>query len=143
MSPSGSETGAGYEILEHMADLGVRAWGPGLEAAFEQAAWALVDLLDVRATGEGRRRELTLSASDTGGLLVEFLNELVFLHETEEVAVSAVTVRRVSDTELSAELTLGTLGHRPEGVVVKAATYHRLRVDRGDGRAEVRVFLDV
>lgn len=143
MSPARSETDAGYEILEHTADLGVRAWGTTLEAAFEQAAWALVDLLDVRATEEGTRRGLTLSGTDTGSLLIDFLNELVFLLETEEVAVSDVTVRCVSDTELDAELSLGPLTGRPEGLVVKAATYHRLRVARDDGRVEVRVFLDV
>lgn len=143
MTPARPETDAGYEILEHPADLGVRAWAPTLEVAFEQAAWALVDLLDVRATGEGTPRELTLSAADTGSLLVDFLSELIYLHETEEAAVSGIAVRRVSDTELDAELTLAPLTRRPEGVVVKAATYHQLRVKRDDERAEVRVFLDV
>jgi len=143
VSPARSETDAGYQIIEHTADLGVRAWGPTLEAAFEQAAWALVDLLDIRSTGEGTRRRLTLSGADAGSLLVDFLNELVFLCETEEVAVSDVTVRRVSDSELDAELSLGPLTSRSEGVVVKAATYHRLRVARDDGHVEVRVFLDV
>jgi SHS2 domain-containing protein len=143
VSPARSETDAGYEIIEHTADLGVRAWGTTLEAAFEQAAWALVDLLDVRSTGKGTRRRLTLTGADAGSLLVDFLNELVFFCETEEVAVSDVTVRRVSDAELDAELSLGPLTGRPEGVVVKAATYHRLRVARDGGRTEVRVFLDV
>ncbi|MGH2528104.1 MAG: archease [Actinomycetota bacterium] len=41
-------TGAsGYELLDHTADVGIRSWGPSPEAAFEQAAWALVDLLDI------------------------------------------------------------------------------------------------
>ena len=143
MSPTRPETGAGYEILEHTADLGVGAWAPTLEVAFEQAAWALVDLLDVRATEEGTPRELTLSAPDAGSLLVDFLGELIYLLEAEEAAVSGIAVRRVSDTELDAEVSLAALTRRPEGVVVKAATYHQLRVDRDDDRAEVRVFLDV
>ena len=143
MSPTRPETGAGYEILEHTADLGVRAWASTLEVAFEHAAWALVDLLDVRATGQGARRELMLSSADAGSLLVDFLSELIYLLEAEEAAVSGIAVRRVSDTELDAEVTLAALTRRPEGVVVKAATYHQLRVDRDDDRAEVRVFLDV
>ena len=143
MNPTRSETGAGYEILEHPADLGVRAWAPTLEVAFEQAAWALVDLLDVRATGQGTPRELMLSSADAGALLVDFLSELIYLLEAEQAAVSGISVRRVSDTELDAELTLAPLTRRPEGVVVKAATYHQLRVERDDERAEVRVFLDV
>lgn len=141
MSASGCE--AGRELLEHTADLGVRAWGPSLEAAFEQAAWGLVDLLDARGTGGGTPRELRLSGPDVGSLLVEFLNELVFLCETTDAGISSVEVRRVSATELEADVGLGPPEHRPEGVVVKAATYHELRVDRADDHAEVRVFLDV
>jgi len=134
---------SGYELLEHTADVGVRSWGPTPEAAFEQAAWALVDLLDIRGDERGEARTIVTSSGDAPGLLVDFLNELIFLHETEEVAVSGIRVVRLTDEGLEAEVETVPLGRPPQGTVVKAATY-RVRVDRSpEGRAETQVFLDV
>ena len=135
---------AGYELLEHPADVGIRSWGPTQGTAFEQAAWGLVELLGIRREGSGDRRTISVSSPDLPGLLVEFLNELIFLHETEGVAVADIRVTRLAETGLDAEVETVPLDRAPEGTVVKAATYYRLRVDRSpDGRTEVQVFLDV
>jgi SHS2 domain-containing protein len=133
----------GHEILEHTADLGVRAWGPSLEVAFEEAARALAEILDVVGTGSGTVREIRLEAGDAAALLVDLLNELVFLVETEDVALAQIRVLRATDSALGAEVTLVSRDREPQGMVVKAATYHALAVQRAEGRAEVRVFLDV
>lgn len=135
---------SGYELLEHTADVGVRSWGPTPEAAFEQAAWALVDLLDIRGEGVGGARRISASSGDVPGLLVDFLNELIFLHETEEVAVSGIRVVRLTDDSLEAEVETVPLARPLGGTVVKAATYHQVRVARSpDGPTETQVFLDV
>lgn len=135
---------AGFELLEHPADVGIRSWGPSFEAAFEQAAWGLVRLLDVHRQGSGRRTEVRVSSEDRPGLLVDFLDELIFLHDTEGTAVSSIRVLRVNETTLEAEIETVPLDRAPEGTDVKAATYHGLRVDRlPDGRVEAVVFLDV
>lgn len=135
---------SGYELLEHTADVGIRSWGPTPETAFERAAWALVDLLDIRGEGTGEARTIVASSGDAPGLLVDLLNELIFVHETEDVAVSGVRVVRLTDESLEAEVETVPLARRPEGTVVKAATYHRVRVDQSpDGRTETQVFLDV
>lgn len=134
----------GYEILEHTADLGIRAWGPSTGKAFEQAAWGLIDVIGIREEREGKRRTIRASGSDAPALLVDFLNELVFLYETEGLGVAAIEVTSLSDTELEAELSVLPFQGEPEGIGVKAATYHRLAVEhRADGGAEVRVYVDV
>jgi SHS2 domain-containing protein len=135
---------AGHELLEHPADVGIRSWGPTPEMAFEQAAWGLVELLGIRGEGSGDRRTVSVSSPDLPGLLVDSLNELIFLHETEGVAVADIRVTRLTETGLDAEVETVPLDRALEGTVVKAATYHGLRVDRSpDGRSEVQVFLDV
>jgi tRNA nucleotidyltransferase (CCA-adding enzyme) len=135
---------AGHELLEHTADVGIRTWGPTREVAFAEAALGLVELLDVRGSGKGRVREIHLTGPDPGSLLVDFLNELIVILETEDVAVTGARVRRAADDELEADVLLAAPDHPPEGVVVKAATYHGLAVEtRPDGTVEARVFLDV
>lgn len=135
---------AGYEVLEHTADVGIRAWGPSLAAALEQAAQGLVALLGVGLEGPGRTRRVTVEAEDPGALAVELLNELLFLHETEEAGFAGVRVVRADDRGAEAEVELVPLPGEPEGTAVKAATYHRLAVERRPDRAvELRVYLDV
>jgi len=134
---------AGHELLEHTADVGIRAWGATAEEAFEQAAWALVDLLGVRSSGPGEPRAIRVEAADRGVLLADFLNELVFLQESEEVGVARIHVH-LEDGGLVAEANVVPLARPPEGATVKAATYHELEVRRApDGRIEARVYLDV
>lgn len=136
--------GGGFDLLEHTADVGVHAWGGSLAEAFEQAAWGMVEILGARAAGAGERRLLRASGHDEGALLVDFLNELLLVHETAGVAVAGIRVRAAAVPELEAEVWTRPLAGAPEGVAVKAATLHQLRVERDPGgRVDVRVYLDV
>lgn len=139
----------GYELLEHTADIGIHAWGDTPEAAFEQAAWGLVDVLGARAPrvpgGPAPERVAVVAAGeDRAGLLVAFLNEVLFVHEVEEVAFEAIRVERVTDEVARAEVEVIPLVEEPDGVAVKAATYHQIEVGaHPDGGTELRVYLDV
>jgi SHS2 domain-containing protein len=140
----------GFEVLEHTADIGVRAWGDSVEEAFEQAAWGMAEILGIRVAGgpgtagAPATRRVLATGDDEGGLVVDLLNELLLLHETEEVAFADIGVLRVGVKEVEAVVRVVPLAGPPEGVPVKAATFHDLRVERGSaGRVEVRVFLDV
>jgi SHS2 domain-containing protein len=137
-------TVAGYELLEHTADLGIRAWAPTAPEAFEHAARALAEILGVALPGPGTRRTVQVSATDEPGVLVAFLNELIWLHEAESVGFAEIDVIAASDQDLIAEVETVTLRKAPGGLGVKAATYHQLEVGRHPGvGVEVRVFLDV
>ena len=144
VAPGDDRVTGGFELLEHQADVGVRAWGETLAEACEQAAWAVADILGARGTGPGARRAIRVTGTDEGGVLVDFLNELLLLHETEDPGFAAILVRSATPTALEAEVELVPLSDATEGIPVKAATFHRLRVEhRPDGSIEARVYLDV
>jgi SHS2 domain-containing protein len=132
-----------HELLEHTADLGIRAWGPTMEAAVAEAVIGLAEVMGVRASGPGEVLTVRGDGEDDGSRLVALLNEVVFAVETGPVGIAGVRVRRdggglVADLEVVPTTTPG------EGVGVKAATYHQLAVERRpDGQTEVRVFFDV
>jgi SHS2 domain-containing protein len=137
-------TVAGYELLEHTADLGIGAWAPTAPEALEHAARALAEIMGVALPGPGTRRTVQVSATDEPGVLVAFLNELIWLHEAESVGFAEIDVIAASDQDLIAEVETVTLQEAPGGLGVKAATYHQLEVGRRGGTGvEVRVFLDV
>jgi SHS2 domain-containing protein len=135
-----------FEMLEHAADARVRLRGDSLEDVFATAARSLVQLLigDSRIE-RSRSRSLELSADSPTQLLVDWLDELIFLFETEawlaaeaELDIQpgwrlrAVTRGQPHDTE-----------RQPIETVVKAATHHRLRLERRNSGWEAEVVFDL
>jgi SHS2 domain-containing protein len=159
-APVGAEAGGGgFELLEHTADVGIRASGATLEEAFEQATLGLAEVLGANRPGPGRPVTVEVSAADLGGLLVDWLNEVLWLHEVRQTAVAGVRVERVASGGPGAGgigdgagggegVARGVVelagGPPPDGTFVKAVTYHRLRVEREPGGGWVlEVYLDV
>jgi SHS2 domain-containing protein len=135
----------GYEILEHTADVGVRAWGHTLEETFEQAAQAMAEIIgvwDPQARGEPER--LVVEGGDLGALLVDFLSELIYRHDTYDAVLAGVRVASVAQGRVDAAVAWTPRGARTaEGTQVKAVTYHRLRVERSGRGWVADVYLDV
>jgi SHS2 domain-containing protein len=144
--------GGGFELLEHTADVGIRAWGASLEEVFERATLGLAEVLGASRPGAGEPVAVEVSAADAGGLLVDWLNEVLWLREVRGVTLAGVRVERVGKGRASGMVAFASGGPPPDGTFVKAVTYHRLRVERvGDQPGEARhpgawlaeVYLDV
>jgi SHS2 domain-containing protein len=137
----------GFELLAHTADVGIRARGATLEEVFEQATLGLAEVLGaLRPGGAGDPEALAVEGTggNHGGLLVDWLNEVLWLHELRRhAAVVAVRVERVAADRAAGTVTFATTAPPADGTSVKAATYHRLRVDRDDGGWLAEVYLDV
>ena len=137
----------GFELLAHTADVGIRARGATLEEVFEQATLGLAEVLGaLRPGGAGDPEALAVEGTggDHGGLLVDWLNEVLWLHELRRhAAVVAVRVERGAADRAAGTVTFATTAPPADGTSVKAATYHRLRVDRDDGGWLAEVYLDV
>jgi SHS2 domain-containing protein len=132
----------GFEILEHTADVGLRATGVTLEEVFEQATLGLADIIGIRGNAAGTVEPVDLTGSDIPGLLVDWLSEFLWLHETRAAALVSVQVRQVTDERVHGWIELAPLGEAT-GVQVKAVTYHQLAVEREPGGWRATVFFDV
>jgi SHS2 domain-containing protein len=141
-----SEAMRSFETFEHTADIGLVARGGTLEELFANAAMGLVDLIaDPSGLRDTTHMRLTVSAPDREALLVAWLNELLYLLDSEKYLPRHCRITRFSETGLTAEL----WGERVERGrhtlrrLVKAATYHELRIIHKGGRWEGRVVLDL
>jgi SHS2 domain-containing protein len=134
-----------FEILEHTADIGLRARAPTREELFEALGEGLATLQGAWFPNGGTERDLGVEAPDPAALLVSWLDELLYLHETEDAVFTGLAVDRVGDTTLSARVRLSPRGDRElEGVGIKAATYHRVDVAQEPGGGWTgQVYLDV
>jgi SHS2 domain-containing protein len=110
------------------------------EALFTDALHALGELVADEVSGPQVWREVMVNGHERAVLLVLWLDELVFLAETEDLVPEDVEHMELSPRGLVA--TVGCRRDRPRHVV-KGATYHDLAFERSDGCVRARVVLDV
>ena len=106
-----------------------------------EAARVLADRAGPRDTGEGEWFSVTLSARDRAALLADFINELIYLGETQTVACTDFRAMQLGETDLTCEALGAPLLEWQSPA--KAATYHGLRFEREGGRWVAAVLLDV
>ena len=137
----------GFRELEDItADVGVEAWGDSVEAAFIQAAEGLAAMLADRSSLSGDdSREITIGSSDRHGLLVNFLNEIIFLEETEGFLPKTVKSLILEGDRLAAVIAGETFDpdRHTRNMEIKAATYHDLAIERRGAEVRIRVIFDV
>ena len=135
-----------FEILEHPADIGFRAWGRTREELFENAALALFSVMwKLEAIPEKESRAVEATGGDFEALLYAWLAELLALSETERLVF-----RRAKVTFPSAERVRATVYGEPfdrnrhhSGTQVKAVTYHQLHIAQTREGWTAQVFLDL
>lgn len=134
------------EHFEHGADIGIRGIGPSREAAFEQAAAALSDIVTERRKINPRISVvIECEAPDVALLLVDWLNALIYHMAVDRLLFSRFSVRIVGH-RLHGEAwgePVDRDRHAP-AVEPKGATYTSLKVERGDdGRWTAQCVIDV
>ena len=135
-----------FEILEHTADVGIRAFGSTRAELFENAALAVQSLaLDPAAIEEKAAYALTATGEDPESLLINWLNEVVYYLDGKRIAMSrfAVSVTDSTAVEGQAWGEPRDPQRHPAQLVIKAATYHQLSIREDNGRWTAEVYLDV
>jgi SHS2 domain-containing protein len=134
-----------FEIINHTADVGIIAYGADLKQAFANMAKGLFSLIaDLDGVKEVLHRDAELTATDEENLLVEWLNELIYQFDTEGIIFKRFDIIQLDSTRLKAR-GYGEKVDRSRHKIkigVKAATYHMLKVDKGDG-CKVQVLFDI
>lgn len=131
------------EILDHAAEVRLRVRGPSLGEIAAEAGRALgrLELGTERPAPQGEWRTVEVHAPDRDALLVEWLNELIYVAETESWVAVEIETESATDTALRVHARGVTVEETPARV--KAATFHGLRVMPVPGGLEVEVVLDV
>jgi riboflavin kinase/FMN adenylyltransferase len=131
-----------YEELEHTADRALRVWGRNLPDLFVGAARGMYSLIaDPENLVPTIWRQVRLEDLDQESLLVSWLNELIFLTETEGLLFVDFQIDLLSDTML-----VGRAGgmHAPATKAgIKAATFHELALVPEGGGWSTSITFDV
>ncbi len=138
-----------YRLLDHTADLGIEISAASLEGLFSEALRALTDCITPVEGVEPRvRRPVKVQAASLDELLVEWLGEAVAWFEIEDLLFGSARLG-VSEAEDVFRLNGEAAGERydpqrhPLKVLIKAVTYHGLRVESVAEGWRAVVILDI
>ena len=129
-----------FEEIEHTADLAIRAYGRDMSELFANAAHGMFALMVEHSVEEPIcEREVSLEGMDQESLLVDWLNELIYLHEVEGETYPQFDIETLSPTQLKAHVTGGPTKSKTKAI--KAATFHELAIEEmADGLVATIVF---
>jgi SHS2 domain-containing protein len=134
-----------FEIIDHTADIGLRAFGADLPEAFANAAGGMFSLItDLSPIQEVLFKDIEVKAPDREVLLAEWLNELLYYFDTEQILFKRFEIASLTDTEIRARC-YGEKVDRSRHVLktgIKSATYHMLKVEKKE-RYQVEVLFDI
>jgi SHS2 domain-containing protein len=139
------EMGKRFEVIDHTADVGIAAYGEDLKEAFANAAYALFSMmLDLEGVGDALCRQVEVTADDRSDLLVAWLNELIYVFEVDNMLFKRFDIGELNETRLRARCYGEKIDPERHKIKVgfKAATYHMLKIDEGDG-FRVQVLFDI
>lgn len=137
-----------FEFFEVTADAGYWAYGSSLEEVFENAALAMFEIMtDTDSVAEEETMKVNVTGEDEVSLLYGWLDELLFLHDTEFILFSKFNVK-IYRTEKGYALEGLATGEKikkkhEKRDEVKAVTFHMMEITSENGFMKARVILDL
>ena len=145
-----------YEVIDISGDAGIRAFGGSPGELLANAALGMYSLIvdpqTVRATGH---IEVSVRHASLDGLLLAWLNELIYRFDVDgflarDIVVTTSSSTKKADAEDREYLLGASLSgenfdperHRGK-LLVKAATYHNLKVQQNDDYWTAEVIFDI
>lgn len=135
-----------FEALDISGDAGIRAYGTTLEEAFCSAAMGLYDLItNPEDIAEGKSIAVELESHSLEGLVVAWLNELIFQFDAYGFLGRKVKSLALHDNRLSAVVSGEDFDadRHERRLLLKAATYHQLKIRKLDSIWELEVIFDI
>ncbi|MHB8792232.1 MAG: archease [Thermoleophilia bacterium] len=135
-----------FEIVDHTADIGIRAFGSTEAEVFQNAATGMFSLIaDLENVVETSDFLIEVEAEDRETLLVAWLNELLYLYDSNDMLLNRFELSELGETSLKGRAfgePMDAKRHRLK-TDIKAATYHMLRLTEESGRWQAEVIFDV
>jgi len=138
-----------YRLIEHTADTGLEIEAPSLDELFGDALLGMVDCItELEQVAPKIRRRIEVRAGDYERLLVDWLGEILYLFEVDDLLFSRAKVE-VEESEQGLALEATVAGEtfdpdrHPVKIAIKAVTYHQLTVEQTPAGWRARVIFDI
>ena len=141
-----------FEIINHTADIGIKAYGKNLKELFLNAARAMFEIMievtkrkPIFAKIEHKKCLLNKQGNNIEEILVAWLSELLYLFSSEGLIMERANIHRLDSSCIQAEVTSKI--PKPDfyriKTEIKAVTYHELEIKKTEHSFEAQVIFDV
>ena len=142
MPSSNNLQSIGFAEVDHTADWAYRVWGDTLATLFVQAAIGLYALAGIHlATDPPVVREIDLHGIDYESLLVAWLNELLYLRESENLGFNQFKILQLDPQHLTVQMQGAPVQRWSK--FIKAVTYNDLSIQTTARGFETTIVMDV
>ncbi|MFQ5807983.1 MAG: archease [Armatimonadota bacterium] len=134
-----------FYAIDHTADIGIVAQGHDLRELCENAARGMISLMaDTDPLEPTSEHHIDVSAPTDEQLLMALLREIHFLHETEYLLFTEVTVETCEGGRITATARAAPLEGAEDHVLneIKAVTYHGLDIHRDGDVLKTQIIFD-
>jgi SHS2 domain-containing protein len=135
-----------YQLIDISGDVGIRASGKDCAEAWVSAGIGTYSLItDLDQIEEKRSVEVRIAADSAEGLLVKFLNDLIFYFDAYNFIGKRIEVVEFSDGLFRANVFGDKFDpdRHVRKLLLKAATYHNIRIEKSNGICAVEVIFDI
>jgi SHS2 domain-containing protein len=145
-----------FKVLDISGDVGIKAFGKSREDLFIHAAFGMYSLITAPDSIEEKKSvTVAVESISLDGLLVAWLNELIFQFDAYGFLGKTITIHAFGDCNgLPGKPENCTIkatirgeefdpGRHESRLLIKAATYHRLSMEKVDDHWEVEVIFDI
>lgn len=142
---------AGFIYEDHTADVQARCWGTSLEEAFNQTAYSLMATITpkLKKISPKVEKNIKIEAEDKEALLFDFLSELLYIFDVEELVFNKIKVQIIKESEDLYVLNALLRGEKFDvtkheiGVEVKAITYSFMEITESKNKVEISIVFDI
>jgi SHS2 domain-containing protein len=145
-----SSQGKQYKYLDHTADIKFQAYGKTREEVFENAALAMFNvIIDTEKVSGDTAREIIIKSPDLESLLVDWLSELLYVFEVDEIVFREFRVDKIKEENGEYSIAAQALGEKyypeshPFETEIKAVTYNQLEITKDADGWKAQIVVDI
>lgn len=135
-----------FELIDISGDAGIRAYGKDPAELFRNAGLGMYSLItDPGNITPQKSIEIDAKGDSPEALLIVWLNELIFHVDAYGFIGREIHIHELKDTVIRSEVTGEDFDpeRHDRGLLIKAATYHKLRFERKEDHWEADVIFDI
>ena len=134
-----------YKFVEDLtSDVMFEAYGTDLKELFKNSALALSSVIcDIKKIGKEKSFGVELKGDSTEELMINWLQEIIALVDTEEMFFSRFDITEISENHLKANIYGEPISPEKAGIVVKGVTYYKLKLEKIKDIYKATISLDI
>lgn len=130
-----------YQILEHPADLKIKAYGKDLSELFDNILKAIFEATSPKLLNKKIKTEIKVKSENLENLLVDFLSELIYQMDLNNSIYLKSNFKKLTEKELVGEF----FGQKVKNfqTEIKAVTWHDLEIKKENNFWQATIIFDI